>query len=107
MEYTLVLEANAERIESSSLSLPTKYKVSYMQIGKIYFDKIHLSCPEQYDVYKDNQLIGCVRLRYGILRLYIDNNTVYKHTFDAPFKGEFSSEEERMQYMTEISGYLE
>lgn len=72
----------------------------------IYFDLVHSSCPEQYDVYKDQTLVGYVRLRYGILSAYNLENRIYTYDFKSPFKGEFSSEEERKQYLDKISDIL-
>jgi hypothetical protein len=72
----------------------------------IQFDLVHKSCPELYDIYNDKGLIGHVRLRYGILSVYINNERIYKHTFSFPFKGEFADDNERKQYLDEIKALL-
>lgn len=69
------------------------------------------ACPEQYDVYKGDNLVGYVRLRGGTLRfIYPDvgGETIYEHGFedDDSYKGCFDSEEERDFHLTEISKAL-
>ena len=69
------------------------------------------ACPEQYDVYKGDKLVGYVRLRWGFLRCdYPDvgGETIYEHCFeeDNGFKGCFDSDEERDFHLTEISKAL-
>lgn len=74
---------------------------------KFYFLNTCISCPEQYDVYRDNgELCAYIRLRYGILRVdypNIDGKMIYVKHFGDDFKGSFDSDEERTKYLKEIS----
>ena len=74
---------------------------------RFYFLNTCYASPEQYDVYRANgELCGYVRLRWGSLRAdypNIDGDTIYKHKFEDNYKGSFDSDEERAEYLTEIS----
>lgn len=77
----------------------------------LVFEQTCFACPEQYDVYKDNNLVGYVRLSWGFLRCdYPDvgRETVYEYCFgeDVVYKGCFNSDEERNFHLTEISKAL-
>ena len=42
-----------------------------MKIKNLYFECVGSACPEQYDVYNnDEEQVGYVRLRWGELRCY-------------------------------------
>jgi hypothetical protein len=82
-----------------------------MNFNGLRFELTCGACPEQYDVYKDENLVGYVRLRWGRLRCdYPDvgGETIYEYCFeeDDGFKGCFNSDEERDFHLTEISKAL-
>ena len=72
------------------------------------FDQTCGACPEQYDVYDDDRLVGYARLRHGHLRgEYLDSDGVwkpiYQWTFSEPHKGLFTSQEEREVHLADIA----
>ena len=72
-------------------------------------DEFELKCtcyayPEQYDVFKEKEQIGYIRIRYGKLSCRIpDHNgkSVYNFVFNDIWKGEFYDEKERKLYLNE------
>lgn len=77
-----------------------------MIINGLEFKEITSACPEQYDIYKDNEIVGSVRLRWGKLTAYfpeIDGELVYSHQFSDNYQGCFSCDEDRKHYLEEIS----
>lgn len=68
------------------------------------------ACPEQYDVFSmSGERIGYVRLRWGLLRADCpldDNLTVYSHSFEDDYKGNFDSDNERNRYLRKIAKAL-
>ena len=65
------------------------------------------ACPEQYDVYKDDALVGYVRLRWGTVRCDVPDcggDTIYRESVgNDGFTGVFSDETERMTHLTKIA----
>lgn len=58
--------------------------------------------PEQYDVYKDGEQVGYVRLRWGCLTCYVPDygdKIVYEAEFDDGFLGCFEDEEQRIEHL--------
>ena len=77
-----------------------------MEIKGLFFQDTCSACPEQYDVYKDGQLVGYVRLRWGGLSCeypYILGERIYTHAFDDGYMGCFESDEQRQFYLSEIA----
>ena len=73
-----------------------------MEIKGLIFYKTCEACPEQYEVFKEKEHVGYVRLRFGVLRCdYPDvgGETIYVETFDDEFKGNFDSREEQLKYL--------
>ena len=67
------------------------------------------ACPEQYDVLKDGEMVGYVRLRFGELRCdYKDcaGEKIYTHLFDNHMLGTFINNSERMHYLNLIADKL-
>lgn len=83
-----------------------------MNFNGLRFELTCGACPEQYDIYKDDKLVGYVRLRWGTLRCwypdYTGKEAVYEHCFEDgdSYKGCFNSDEERDFHLTEISKAL-
>lgn len=72
------------------------------------------ACPEQYDVFKDDKIVGYVRLRWGNLSCcYPDyeGDEIYSESFDDGWKGCFDDDNERNKYLliiaNELNNYLE
>lgn len=54
------------------------------------------ACPEQYDAFLDNKMVGYVRLRFGCFTVNFPNvngEVIYSHEFEDEYKGIFDSEE--------------
>lgn len=63
----------------------------------------------QYNVYKDNELVGYVRLRGGDLSASFPNHLAvdaYYHKFEDEHKGDFASKKEERIYLNEIAEAL-
>lgn len=64
-------------------------------------------CPEQYDVFDDNDnLVGYVRLRWGYLRCdypYGGGETIYEANIGDGWCGIFESESQRMRHLNKIA----
>ena len=77
-----------------------------IDVDGLVFHKTCDMCPEQYDVYKNKKQVAYVRLRFG--RLTVDapkclTKLVYKKYYpDAPYKGCFNDDEERMEELKKI-----
>ena len=72
------------------------------------FERIGYACPEQYEVYNDdnNELVAYVRLRHGNLTVECPDcggNFVYEHKFENDYKGCFENDQERYEYLIEVS----
>jgi len=77
-----------------------------MEIKGLFFHDTCSACPEQYDVYKDGQLVGYVRLRWGGLSCeypYIFGERIYEYAFDDGYKGCFDDHDERMLHLNAIA----
>ena len=78
-----------------------------MEIKGLNFNCTCGCCPEQYDVYdKNGDIVGYVRLRYGNLTCEYPNvfgECIYHATFDDGWTGCFESEEQRMEYLSDIA----
>lgn len=69
------------------------------------------SCPEQYDVYKDDKYVAYVRFRWGNCTVRTDAGfdsdiICYYDKFDM-WQGEFDSEKQRMYYLKLIAKQIE
>lgn len=64
-------------------------------------------CPEQYDVFDNNEnIVGYVRLRWGYLRCdYPDvgGEVIYEADIGDGFCGEFENGEQRMKHLNNIA----
>lgn len=85
-----------------------------MIIEGLNFKKTCDACPEQYDVFKGDKIVGYVRLRWGLLSCcYPDyeGEEIYSKSFDDAWQGEFDDDNERNKYLiiiaTEINNHLE
>ena len=60
------------------------------------------ACPEQYDVCKDNVVVGYMRLRHGRFTVNVPD-CLGKQVYSACPRGDgvFDNEEERMKHLTE------
>lgn len=67
----------------------------------IYFKNTIIACPEYYDVLLDDtdEIIGNIRLRWGILIAKIKGKIIYEHNFHDDFKGCFDDDIERNLYL--------
>ena len=71
---------------------------------KFELEQTSQACPEQYNVFRGERLVGYIRLRNGYLYLsYPDayGETIYEHVFEDKLKGSFDSDEERNHYLVE------
>ena len=79
----------------------------------LFFKKTCSACPEQYDVLDldaDKQIVGYVRLRWGILRCDVPDvggETIYRYEFDDGLQGMFWDEESRKFHLAEIQKKIE
>ena len=77
-----------------------------MKIKNYEFVQTCEVCPEQYDVFdENNDLVGYVRLRWGWLYAkcpHVGGTTVYSVDFDHD-GGFFRSDEERMRHLNAIA----
>lgn len=94
-----------------------------MKSEQLVFEETCGVCPEAYKIMYEDQEVGYLRLRWGVLNLiagkYVsifsateENEVIWQHTFkDDPFKGSFDSDEEREHYQgwarTKIIEYYE
>ena len=86
-------------------AVETNEPVDY-RIKGLWFKLTCGACPEQYDVFRGDEQVAYVRLRFGRLRVDIPDaggETVYIHDFDQEYKGVFSDEAERVKYLAEIT----
>lgn len=72
------------------------------------FERDGYACPEQYGVYNDdnNELVAYVRLRHGNLTVECPDcggDLVYEHKFVNAQKGCFDDDDERYEYLIEVS----
>ena len=76
------------------------------RINGLWFKLTCGACPEQYDVFRGDEQVAYVRLRFGRLRVDVPDvggKTIYISDFDEEYKGVFSDEAERVNYLAEIS----
>lgn len=85
-----------------------------MIIEGLDFKKTCDACPEQYDVFKGDKMVGYVRLRWGVLSCSYPNylgEEIYSKSFDDAWQGEFDDDNERNKYLIiiakEINKYME
>ena len=75
-----------------------------MEVKGLFFKKTCAACPEQYDVFKDGEQVGYVRLRHGCLRVDApscgDQTILYSEGVIGD--GEFE-ESEREQWLNTIA----
>lgn len=80
-----------------------------MIIQGLNFKKTCDACPEQYDVFKGDKMVGYVRLRWGNLSCcYPDyeGEEIYSKSFDDAWQGEFEDDNERNKYLIIIANEL-
>lgn len=67
------------------------------------------SCPEQYDVYKDEKIVAYVRFRWGSLTVNMEPLGEYICCYDnfSDFQGNFNSEKQRMYYLKLITKQID
>lgn len=67
------------------------------------------SCPEQYDVYKDEKIVAYVRFRWGSLTVNTEPLGEYICCYDnfSGFQGNFNSEKQRMYYLKLITKQID
>lgn len=62
-----------------------------------------MACPEQYDAFLGDRLVGYIRLRFGVLRVearHPEDATLYRFEFPGdPLKGMFESDQERDHFL--------
>ncbi len=85
-----------------------------MIIEGLEFKKTCDACPEQYDVFKGDEMVGYVRLRWGGLSCRYpnyDGEIIYSESFDDGWKGSFEDDNERNKYLIviakELNNYME
>lgn len=80
-----------------------------MIIQGLLFELTCSACPEQYDVFKGDEMVAYIRLRGNHLRVYYPNygpeaELIYSVSIvDYPMQGAFSSDEQRMFHLNEIA----
>ena len=72
------------------------------------FERNGYACPEQYGVYNDdtNELVAYIRLRHGNLTVECPDcggDLIYEHRFENDYKGCFDDDQERYEYLEEVS----
>ena len=80
-----------------------------MIIQKLNFVETCGACPEQYDVFKGGRQVGYVRLRWGTVTCDFPDcrgDTIYSHSFEDGWKGNFADDAEREKYLNEIATML-
>lgn len=81
-----------------------------MVINGLNFVQICGACPEQYDVYNENQnIVGYVRLRWGVLSCeYPDVNgeVIYHANVGDGWTESFDSQEDRNYYLNAIANLI-
>ena len=78
---------------------------SIFKIRNLRFVETSIMCPEQYDVYNENnQAIGYVRLRFGELtaRLQGEEEPIYLFDFEEEYLGEFPTDDDFEFHMDKI-----
>ena len=75
-------------------------------IDGLTFVRTSKVCPEQYDVLKDGEQVGYVRLRWGELRCdykHCGGETIYIRNFPDKLMGSFNTEGQRMGYLSAVA----
>lgn len=63
------------------------------------------ACPEQYDVFRGEEQVAYIRLRWGRLRVDVPDyggRELFVHDFDEEFKGMFTNDAERNYWLNKI-----
>lgn len=79
---------------------------SNIEIADLKFVLTCSACPEQYDVYLEDEQIGYVRLRRGHLRAYypdVGGKAIYSSEIGDTWAGCFTNEKERIEHLTKIA----
>jgi hypothetical protein len=79
-----------------------------MNLKTINFINTCIACPEQYDVYIEGNCIAYIRLRFGqlICTMPFGRKTIFEHSFEDSYKGEFTNDKERKYYLALISSKI-
>lgn len=77
-----------------------------MEFKDLEFVRTCYACPEQYDVYCDEDIVGYIRLRHGYLRCDCPNvggDIVYEAQIEGPYGGGmFPDDKTREKHLTNI-----
>ena len=78
-----------------------------MKIKNLYFECTGSMCPEQYDVYNnDEEQVGYIHLRWGELKCYfpdVNGEIIYLASIGDGLTGRFENNEQRMEYLNIIA----
>ena len=77
-----------------------------MHIRGLDFQLTCWACPEQYDVFLDEQQVGYVRLRWGCLSARLGNvygEEIYHHNFTDGYLGVFPNSDSREEHLSKIA----
>lgn len=77
-----------------------------MEIKGLKFVQTCGACPEQYDVYKGDEIVGYVRLRHSFLRCdypCCGGETIYEKCYNEDDLGGFLNDFERMRQLNIIA----
>ena len=77
-----------------------------MHIRGLDFQLTCWACPEQYDVFLDEQQVGYVRLRWGCLSARLGNvygEEIYRYNFDDGYLGVFPDSNSRDFHLNKIA----
>lgn len=69
---------------------------------RLFFKQTCFMCPEQYDVYRGEEQVAYVRLRWGYLTVEVPDvggKLIYEHSFKNNWQGCFFSPIERKKYL--------
>ena len=75
------------------------------QYKNLIFKETCSYCPEQYEVYEENEMVCYVRLRWGNLTATfpdVGGELIYNETFEDNFQGCFSDYEEKEFHLKKI-----
>jgi hypothetical protein len=81
-----------------------------LEINGYRFQLTCFACPEQYDVYKGDEQVAYIRLRWGALRATVPDvggEEIYTVNFLEENRGVFPSPKSRAFHLTEIAKILQ
>jgi hypothetical protein len=93
-----------ETIDSEKLtSMPKQGEV--FEIGEFKFEVTCIACPEQYDIFKDGNLVGYARLRHGRFSVRMPNSQG-KVVF-TDLINDFQSRNQRIEYLEKAANAIQ